>query len=336
MLKPTIALVGPWPKPWGGISVHLFRLLPRLLEEGFEAFLYDDTGLHSGPNIFPLKGRWVNRFALRARERIVHYHSHSWGARMRLSLMTLFGKKVIFTVHSLRNPPRIPLRKRPEFTHMLQKAHFIAVNEEIAEKLSAAGARNVAIINPYISPPDWGKPHLDVEVFASTHRPLICLSALLFKSWNNKDLYGLFSALEALSLIRREMPEAGMIIYLSQIGEENLFRSFKGRVAELGLERDVLIRLDADEPFWTCLPLAQLFLRPTFSDSFGISVAEALELGVPVVASDAVPRPKGVVLFRAGDPADMALAIQKALSLKPERFSLDSFPALLDFYKSIL
>lgn len=254
---------------------------------------------------------------------------------MRLSLMTMRNKRVVFTVHSLRNMPRVSLIKRLEFGHMMAKAHFIAVNKEIAERLSGMGAKDIKVINPYISPLDRGESHPDVRAFAAVHQPLICISALLFKTWDKGDLYGLFSALDAFALLRKDLPKAGLTMYLSQIGEEGLFGFFRDRIKELGMEKHVLIRLNAEEPFHTCLPLAQVFLRPTFSDSFGISMAEALEMGVPVVASDAVPRPGHVVLFSAGDPADMALAIKKSLSVKPEKLSLDSFPELLDFYERL-
>jgi len=333
--RATIALVGPWPRPWGGISVHILRLAGRLRAKGFRVSVYDDTGEHEDQGLSPLRGRWVNRFALTAREKIIHYHSHSWGTRARLSLMTARGKRVVFSVHSLRNPPGVFLRRKPEFRHMLRKARFIAVNEEIAAHLSDMGAKNISIIGPYISPPDWGEPHPDVRAFAGLHRPTIAMNAFSFKTWENGDLYGLFSALEALALLRKDLPKTGLVIYLSQVGEESLFGFFGDRIKELGLEQDVLIRLDAEEPFYTCLPFAQVFLRSTFTDSFGISMAEALEMGVPVVASDAVPRPGGVVLFRAGDPANMAIAIKKALSSKPEKMSLDEFPEILDFYERI-
>lgn len=308
----------------------------RLRREGFEVSVYDDTGAHSGEGIYPLKGRWVNRFALTAREKLIHYHSHSWGIRMRLSLMTARGKRVVFTVHSLRNPPAVSLIRRPEFGHMLRKAHFVAVNQEIADSLSEMGAKNIHVIGPYISPPEWGEPNPDVRAFVEAHSPTLAASAFSFKTWGQADLYGLFSALEATALLKKDFPKAGLMVYLSQVGEESLFAFFRERAKELGLENDLMIRLDAEEPFHTCLPLAQVFLRPTFADSFGISVAEALETGVPVVASDAVPRPGGVVLFRAGDPADMALAIKKVLASKPGRVNLDSFPDILDFYERIL
>lgn len=332
----SIAIVGPWPRPWGGISVHISRLSSRLREEGFEVSVYDDTGARSDEGIYPLMGRWVNRFALTAREKLIHYHSHSWGIRMRLSLMTARGKRVVFTVHSLRNPPVVSLTRRPEFGHMLRKAHFVAVNQEIADSLSEMGAKNIHVIGPYISPPEWGEPNTDIRAFVEAHSPTLAANAFSFKTWGQADLYGLFSALEAMALLKKDFPKTGLMVYISRIGEESLFGSFKERVKELGLERDVLIRLDAEEPFHTCLPVVQVFLRPTFADGFSISVAEALDLGIPVVASDAVPRPEGVILFKVGDPADMALAIKKALTSKPNKLNLDSFLDILDFYERIL
>jgi len=58
---------------------------------------------------------------------------------------------------------------------------------------------------------------------------------------------------------------------------------------------------------------SDLFLRPTTTDGDAVSVREALELGVPVVASDAVPRPDAVVLYRAGDLADFVAKVREAL-----------------------
>lgn len=332
----NIALIGPWPRPWGGISVHISRLSSRLRGEGFEVSVYDDTGAHSGEGISPLRDRWVNRFALTAREKLIHYHSHSWGIRMRLSLMTLRGKRVVFSVHSMRNPPEASARRRPEFGHMLVGAHFIAVNEDIAGSLSEMGAKSIRVISPYISPLEWSEPNSDVRAFAEAHSPTLAANAFSFKTWGQADLYGLFSALEATALLKKDFPKTGLIVYLSQIGEEGLFGFFGDRIKELGLEHDVLIRLNSEEPFHTCLSLAHVFLRPTFTDGFSVSVAEALEKGVPVVASDAVPRPGSVILFKAGDPADMAMAIKKALSSKPSKVNPDSFPDILDFYERIL
>jgi glycosyltransferase involved in cell wall biosynthesis len=57
-----------------------------------------------------------------------------------------------------------------------------------------------------------------------------------------------------------------------------------------------------------CLGLLQeadVVVRSTFADGDAITVREALNLGVPVVASDTDFRPAGVVLFKKGDATDL-------------------------------
>jgi glycogen(starch) synthase len=58
---------------------------------------------------------------------------------------------------------------------------------------------------------------------------------------------------------------------------------------------------------------SSVFLRPTTSDGDSISLREALHFNVPVVASDAAPRPDGSILFASRDQEDFICAIETAL-----------------------
>ena len=64
----------------------------------------------------------------------------------------------------------------------------------------------------------------------------------------------------------------------------------KARVKELGLE-DVFIFTGAldDEAKWEAYRRADLFVLPTYSENFGIVVAEALWAGVPVITTKGTP-----------------------------------------------
>jgi glycosyltransferase involved in cell wall biosynthesis len=44
-----------------------------------------------------------------------------------------------------------------------------------------------------------------------------------------------------------------------------------------------------------------IFLRPNRSDAFGVSILEALDAGIPVLASDTCIRPEGCYLFESGN-----------------------------------
>ncbi|MFZ4689633.1 MAG: glycosyltransferase [Polymorphobacter sp.] len=76
---------------------------------------------------------------------------------------------------------------------------------------------------------------------------------------------------------------------------------------------------EADKP--ALFAAADLFILPSFSENFGITVAEALAQGVPVIASHGTPW-QSLPAQRCGwhvaaDPASLAAALQQAMRLDP-------------------
>jgi glycosyltransferase involved in cell wall biosynthesis len=75
--------------------------------------------------------------------------------------------------------------------------------------------------------------------------------------------------------------------------------------------------LTGDLPHEVALELmarADVFVRPTYADGDSLSVREALALGLPVVASDAAPRPSGVTVCRSGDVGDLVAKLSTVLA----------------------
>ena len=56
-----------------------------------------------------------------------------------------------------------------------------------------------------------------------------------------------------------------------------------------------------------------LMVRPSTTDGDSVAVREALWCGVPVVASDCVRRPPGVIVHRTGDAEDLRAKVSYAL-----------------------
>ncbi|HCH6133934.1 TPA: glycosyltransferase [Vibrio parahaemolyticus] len=65
--------------------------------------------------------------------------------------------------------------------------------------------------------------------------------------------------------------------------------------------------------FVSLLSRSCLYARPNHIDSFGIAVADAISLGVPVVASNVCERTRGAIIFDPNDFDDFLVAFEKAL-----------------------
>lgn len=78
--------------------------------------------------------------------------------------------------------------------------------------------------------------------------------------------------------------------------------------------------------FVPVIATADLFVWPTQTDGDANSIREALHLGVPVVATDAVERPVGTILFRTGDVGDFEVQVRSALAGKRAPVSQEGLP----------
>ena len=65
--------------------------------------------------------------------------------------------------------------------------------------------------------------------------------------------------------------------------------------------------------FYPILLRSDIFVRPTNTDGFGVSIAEAIYFKVPAVASDVCQRPEGTILFRSRDIDDLTLKVKDVL-----------------------
>jgi glycosyltransferase involved in cell wall biosynthesis len=110
---------------------------------------------------------------------------------------------------------------------------------------------------------------------------------------------GLDRILNCLQSLKQSIPN--VLLVVAGDGETHYIRQIRQLVSALGLDTQVLFagRLDG-EIKWASFAAAELFLLPSRQENFAITVAEAMQMAVPVIISDKVNTWPYVKEARAG------------------------------------
>ena len=104
------------------------------------------------------------------------------------------------------------------------------------------------------------------------------------------------------------------------------------------LPKNILI-LDSPHSFQKVFDYADCFIRYTSTDGDSLSIHEALDFGLSVVATDVVDRPHGVYTVKRNDMDELFIVLKNLSKLKNERkhvmLNLKGL-ALIQFYDKII
>ena len=115
---------------------------------------------------------------------------------------------------------------------------------------------------------------------------------------------------DAMPLVRREVPDAHLVIF----GEGDLRAPLEKQVKQLGLEKHVLLP-GFREDVLALVKSADLFVMSSVTEGLGSAVLDAMAMGLAVVGTRAGGIPEAVVpgrtglLVEPGDPAALAHAV---------------------------
>jgi glycogen synthase len=315
-----ILLVGNYPPPFGGMSVHLQLLHRLLLRRGIDCRVLNvDPRAEINQNYIFIRGYldFIIQLILAGRGRIIHMHASGRNPKSWLIAMAcawigyLFGCGSILTIHSGLAPNYI---RKSRFIQrviirsvLVPQSLVICVNEQIRDAIIELGySAGKTFLLPAFLFDEQETAKLDEgrKKELSRFTPLLSLTVFF------RPEYGVELLIQALGMLAEKFPHIGCAIMGSGAGEERL----KQLAAESGVA-DRLIWL-GDLKHSECLSivkLSNLFVRPTLADGDSLSVREALMLGIPVVASNVGHRPASALLFKCGDAADLATNCATAL-----------------------
>ena len=186
--------------------------------------------------------------------------------------------------------------------------HVVAVNSHVGEAIAGLiPADRVSIIPAYLAPAPseatLASPRIQSWLDEAPGLPI--LVTLVYRALpplaSRTDVYGLDLLSSMCERLIARGPAFRLALLLAQaprgVDEHAYFASHESRLrAALGTRLGVFV----DEYALPAIARAAVFLRPTRTDGDAVSIREAIALGVPVVASDAAPRPAGVRVHRSG------------------------------------
>jgi glycosyltransferase involved in cell wall biosynthesis len=326
-----ILLIGEFPPPYGGISVHVAGIHKELTAAGIPCRVLDtsrvrDPAKFTAALLRAVRQGWTPH---------LHTNGHnpkSWLVAFACGLAGRVRRGGVLTLHSGLAPGYLDSASTWRRWNVARTCSLygrvLCVSPAIQRSLESLGVpRKQTEIAPACLAVNLPHVVLDADLLAWTeeHQPLFS-TALFFR-----PEYGFDLLVTALAKFRIRHPSFGCVVMGSGERQAEALKL----VSDAGLESNLLLLGDVEHD--TCLALmsrSDVFLRPTLADGDSISVREAVSLGVPVVASRTGTRPAGAILFEPGNVEDMLSKLPWALARgrsAPAPMA-GSFPRLLEIY----
>lgn len=320
----------------GGGPKHVLGLLRHIDKDKFSTYLFCPSGYLrdqareiSGLTVLPFEPR--SKFDLvaiyllkKSFERIrslgdpfspLIIHSHGSRAGLMARVAAVFGSKKVYTEHildqnyHLKNPLNELIQKWIIKRQNKKTDIIIAVSNSVKKFLIKSGLADKSRVVMIPNGIEKKEGVTTKKIKASNKAPIIGTIGSLNKQKGQKYL------LEALSILKRKYP----LITLEIIGKGPERIPLLEKIDELNLEHHVAL-LGAKKETENYLKHWDVFVLPSISETFGISILEAMEVGVPVVASnvggipDIITNKKNGLLVSPHNPKEIAEAVENIIS----------------------
>jgi len=318
-------MIGTYPPPIGGTSIHLQRLYDICVKNNIEARILDTHGKESmgtdSRNIVRIINykKFLLKYFFDSSADVIHSHSHSWTERMILMCKAkVCRQKIIFTFHSFRDEYTSFTFFQKISVFIVKKCsdYFIATSPHVSEKLKMWGInpKKMCTINPFILPTNFQGKKLnnEIEIQIEKFKFVLCANASNNDHYSNQDLYGLDLCIELQAQMRKKY-DCCFVYVLTKITDLDYYKKMKQRIEDLDLNESFLLVTEPID-FLALMLRSSICVRPTNTDSWALTISEALFLGCPVIASDVCKRQEGSILFQNRNQQDLNEKVDAVLA----------------------
>lgn len=327
-----IAMVGQFPPHVGGVGVHIHSLSKKLIEEGHEVYvityphkeLKDIDGIHvigtKGINLPGIRGLSFKKSAKKALENllkeedidIIHGHYLFPAGAAAVEVGNKHNIKTYVTAHG---SDMFELYKKQKFMrkplkNVLKSADKVfAVSNALQDEILATDVSNIGEkTSLYWNSVDTEKFHeqenKEFKKSMNIDKPIVMFVGNLIRRKNVKSI---------LDAKKESDADYELVI----VGGGPLFNDLQKKVRDEKIDGVTFTgpRHDVEN----IIPSADLLILPSFSESFGLVLIEALACGIPVIGSN-VGGIKEIITEDVGllidpyNPRTISVAIDKLLT----------------------
>lgn len=326
-----IAILSSIGPPWGGVGVHINRLLYRLRDRNIPYVMYDQLGKNiPSRNIVAAKKSITGliRFIFGVKEDIIHLHtSNPYVLIFLIILLRVRKKNIISTFHNQNVVDKFNFKSRI-IRSMIVKVllnidHSICVNKNVYSFMLSLDISplNMSLIPAFLPPSEaeMAESNLskDILSFIESHQIIVGSHGWFGHFINNIHVYSFDMIMKLIDKVTAIFPDVGFYTVVTDTYNYNHRKSILKYRKLNGLEKHWLIIEDPNLNAAALYRKSDLFIRPTITDGDSVSIRECLYLGIPVIASDCVPRPKGCVTFKSRDQGAFEETVLKLLNDLP-------------------
>ncbi len=294
--------IGSVAPPVGGVTSFIQRLRGYLEAAGCDVLFFDTSGIDtvrkSANGYICCRPIQVFIKVMAMKKSIVMFHSPNTFILLASVIMRTRHTMVLWAHGSSTLSAVNRGWKKRLFNNF---DYIITPTEEMKRKISQLSPKSVdkITVTPFIlfsgSTAIYTSPQLQ-ELKAKTDH-VLCVYAYKLLYYKGKDLYGLDMSIELIKNLRRKGYNVGLVMLLPDVSNKKFYRRICNMIVRYEIEQYVV---KIEQPMADASELyrnVDIYIRPSNIDGDAFSIWESLHVGTPVLASDAVSRPQGCLLF---------------------------------------
>jgi glycosyltransferase involved in cell wall biosynthesis len=319
-----VLIIGRIPLPIGGVTVHVSRLLENLKKRHYTYFEFCDL----------TKNAWLEIFFKLLKFNVLHIHFSNPYYQLFIAVFArLARKKLIITYHG--NWGRYKFLGNRAVNISAKLCDVPIVQNQESFRLAKRWNANVRLISTFIAsnqliPLDKLIAH-SLDEFCKHHQHILCTNAWnVVLDKNGDEIYGISEIVRSIAKDK----QCGLIV------SDPSSKYFLFVKKLLGYIPENVHFVSEPHDFRNILDLSAAFIRNTSTDGVSLSIYEALERNVVVLASDCVARPEFCKVVKDFSKIDWRHELESGRinlnSKRKEDFLPDAVTELISVYEKCL